>query len=66
MTRLDANTPCDVVYGKQRVVEVPFTIETNTVTNFLYSPEEGGYYKRKYVGKIVIDAALNVLGFSSA
>ncbi len=65
VTRFDVGTPLDVVHGKQRAVEVPFKIETYTVTNFLYPPEDGGSYKCKYVGKIVLDADMNVLDFSS-
>jgi hypothetical protein len=66
VTRLEAATPRDVVQGKRRAIEVPFTVETYTETEFLHSPEEDIYYKLKYVGKIVLDAAMNVLDFNSA
>jgi hypothetical protein len=66
VTRLEAGTPRDVVHGKKRALAVPFTVETYTETEFLHSPEEDIYYTHKYVGKIVLDAAMNVLDFYSA
>jgi hypothetical protein len=65
VTRLETCTPHDVMNGKQCAIEVPFTVETYTETEFLHSPEEDIYYTHKYVGKIVLDGAMNVLNFNS-
>jgi hypothetical protein len=63
VTRLEPGTPRDVMRGKQRAIEVPFTIETYTETEFEHSPADDKYYAHKYVGTIVLDGAMNVLDF---
>ena len=65
VTRLEAGTPSDVMHGRQRAIEVPFTIETYTETEFEPSPEDDSYYKHEYVGTIVLDGDMNVLDFKS-
>jgi hypothetical protein len=60
---IEPGTPRDVMCGTQRAIEVPFTIETYTKTEFEHAPEVDRYYIHQYVGTIVLDGAMNALDF---
>ncbi len=64
VTRIDTGKPLDTKIGKQPALEIPFTVETYTETEFMHAPEDDVYYTKKYAGVIDIDASMNVLGFT--
>ncbi|MEX2680808.1 MAG: hypothetical protein Q6373_004360 [Candidatus Sigynarchaeota archaeon] len=65
MARFDVGKPRDARVGNQAAIEVPFTIETCTETEFLQCPENEAFSTKKHAGAIALDASMNVLGFKS-
>jgi hypothetical protein len=63
VTRFEPGKPRDVVHETKKAIEIQFTIETYTETEFEHSPEDDAYYKHAYVGRIVLDGVMNVLDF---
>nr|MDO8086156.1 hypothetical protein [Candidatus Sigynarchaeum springense] len=65
VTRIDVGKPRETKINKQPAIEMSFTVETYTETEFLHSPDDDVFYTKKYAGTIAVDASMNVLRFSS-